>query len=106
MVRRRKILFLANSCPYPALELLDQQSSIRNSRIIELLLEDLEVELLCFRNHCGEATLAPSLLPGDLRLTQIERETSPLWKQVSAFLRPQAMSLYSETMEKALRERA
>jgi glycosyltransferase involved in cell wall biosynthesis len=93
-----KAVWLTSECPYP----VNSGGKLRETSIIRLLMERMEVEVLCFPSPVAD----PSGAPQDLKITEIERRRAPFWKRAVYPLRPYVVNGYSQTVEGALRERA
>lgn len=94
----QKIIFLTSENPFPA----TGGGKIREVHLLRLLRELAPVEVLCFRR--GDGTAEPA--PEGIRVIEIDREKTPLWKKSVYPLRAYVVNGKSEAMAGALREHA
>ncbi|MGK5084223.1 glycosyltransferase family 4 protein [Bdellovibrionota bacterium FG-1] len=97
---RRKLLFLTKENPFPPAG----GAHLRDSQLIQLLQETMDVEVLCYAPESENSV--PAAFPPGVKITRIQRTTRQRWKKAFETLRPDLQNNYSQAIEQALRERA
>ncbi len=99
---RKKAIFLTSELPFPA----TGGGKIRDAQLVKLLLEHVEVEVLCFGDPEAPLPAGPEASRRGLRMARIRRDRAPVWRRAFSPLRPYVINGWSRNMARALAERA
>ena len=98
----KQAIFLTSESPIPP----SGGGKLRDYGLIQMLLENMEVEVLCFAKADTTESYVIPPLPQGLTLTLIQHNASPIWKRALSPLRPYVVNGYSQEMAQAIKMRA
>ena len=106
-MKKDSVIFLTSEFPFP----VNNGAKIREAHFINLMLENNEVEVLCFSAEVApnKTLVTPSefeSVPEQLRVSYVPNGRTSIWKHLVHAFRPSLVTAYNEKMVKALRERA